>query len=189
MNQPVENTGDILSQLTEQEREAVISLPYRVGLYVSFSDLSGGFDAQEQEMEMLTSILREFSEDFCKGEFSQKIMGHCLRSCDKWPEWSKNVETVPADAEMAIETINLALSDKSMLDFKTVLFEIAVSVAMAFREDGDAQSSGGFFTKIIGLMGIGVATSAKDKLSHINVSASERKALAKLSSALDYSPT
>ena len=71
MNQPVENVSDVLSQLTDEEREAVVALPYRVGLYVSFSDLSGGWNAQEQELEMLTSILREFSEDFCKGEFSQ----------------------------------------------------------------------------------------------------------------------
>ena len=117
-------------------------------------------------------------------------MGECLRNRDKWPSWSQNIDTVPAEAEMALETINLALSDKSMLDFKTVLFDIAVSVAMAFREDGDAASSSGgsFFTKIVGLMGISIATTTKDKLSHINVSASERKALATLSKALDYSP-
>jgi hypothetical protein len=190
LNQPAENVSDVLSQLTDEERVAVVSLPYRVGLYVSFSDLSGGWDAQEQELEMLTSILREFAEDFCKGEFSQKVLAECLRGRDKWPAWSQNIDTVPAEAEMALETINLALSEKSLLDFKTVLFDIAVSVAMAFREDGDAvaSSGGSFFTKIVGLMGLTIATSTKDKLAHINVSVSERKALATLSKALDYYP-
>ena len=78
----------VFSQFSRQDELVLISLPYRVGLYVSFSDTTGGFEAQEQEMQSLSNILREFAEDFCKSEFSQKVLMESLRQRALWPAWS-----------------------------------------------------------------------------------------------------
>ena len=184
-----EQTSDILSRLSAGERDALVALPYRVGLFVSFSDLSGGWGAQEKELETLSSILREFSEDFCKSEFSQSVLMQTLRARAQWPSWSQNIDSVPVEVELALDSIKMALSDKSLLDFKTVLFDIATAVAMAFREDdGESQSSASrpsILTKILG--GFGFAGKVT-LFPQINVSQAERVALAKLAKALDYKP-
>src|SRR5688572_2345060 len=98
VNPDMHSIKEIFSQLAPEDEEALIALPYRAGLFVSFSDVTGGWDAQESEIQSLTSILREYSEDFCKTEFSQKVLMDCLQARSQWPGWSHNIESVPAQA-------------------------------------------------------------------------------------------
>jgi len=49
MNPVVYSVSEIFSQLSPEDERLLISLPYRVGLYVSFSDITGGWEAQDKE--------------------------------------------------------------------------------------------------------------------------------------------
>jgi hypothetical protein len=164
----------------------LIALPYRAGLFVSFSDVTGGWDAQESEIQSLTSILREYSEDFCKTEFSQKVLMDCLQARAKWPGWSHTIETVPAQAERVMEILDPMFSEKEMNGFREVLIDIALAVAMAFREASEKASASGRSSLIKEIITRLTGKAKKDPLSHMNISAVEKVALGKLCKAIKY---
>lgn len=172
----------IFSKFKNEDQEILISLPYRVGLYVSFADTSGGFEAQEAEMQTLSNILREFAEDFCKSEFSQKLLMESLRARPSWPSWSSGIERVPEQAKYITSIVESQFDNRSLRAFKEVLVEIAMSVAMAFREEGDDVQSSGFFGDLFGKLFGGGSVA----MAHGNISKSERAALHRLCKAMNY---
>ena len=178
VNPDMHSLQEIFSQLSPEDEEALIALPYRAGLYVSFSDVTGGWEAQESEMQSLTTILRSYSEDFCKTEFSQKTLMECLRARAKWPGWSHDIETVPEKAKQVMAILDPMFSEKELNGFREVMVDIALAVAMAFREERGQQVRPSFLSRLVG--------SKKDPLSHMNISAAEKKALTKLCKGLGY---
>lgn len=175
---------EIFSQLSPADEELLVSMPYRIGLYVSHADVTGGWDAQDSEIQSLTGILRDYSNDFCKTEFSQKVLMDCLASRAKWPSWSQAVEEVPSQTSRVITTLESMLSEKELRGFCDVLTDVGIAVAMAFREGGDTAGDKPIVREI--LSRIGTALGEKDPLDHINISESERSALKKLARALRY---
>lgn len=174
----------VFPQFKQEDELILISLPYRVGLYVSFADTSGGFEAQEAEMQTLSGILREFAEDFCKSEFSQKVLMESLRARPVWPSWSGSIERVPEQAAHIVKIMETQSDSRALRDFKDVMVEIALSVAMAFREggnDADAPRLSVFGEFLAKLFGGGQST-----LGHGNISKSERAALGRLCKAMNY---
>ena len=188
MKQPVEIVEEIFSQFSREDEAILISLPYRMGLFVSFADTTGGWDAQEAEMQSLANILREFAEDFCKGEFSQKVLMESLRARDRWPSWSHNIEQVPSEAQRITGLLENFFTEKTLRDFKEVLMEIALAVAMAFRETDEASASNGRarITALGELLARLLKVGQGDPLGHINISANERAALRRLADAMNY---
>lgn len=183
-----QRTDRIFPEFSHEEEGVLISLPYRVGLYVSFADTSGGFEAQEAEMQSLSNILREFAEDYCKSEFSQKVLMESLRVRHLWPNWSQGIESVPEEARHITDLLEMHFDDRALRAFKEVLVDIALAVAMAFREDGDTVSTAprlSGFGEFLGRF-IGTVSGKKDPLAHTNISKNERIALARLCKAMNH---
>lgn len=185
VNPDMHSLIEIFSQLSPADEELLVSLPYRIGLYVSHSDVTGGWDAQESEIASLTEILRDYSNDFCKTEFSQKVLMDCLAMRGKWPGWSQDVESVPAQSSRMMTLLEPMMSEKELSGFCEVLGDIALAVAMAFREEGAFEQERPIVQEI--LTRLGSILAEKDPLDHINISASERAALKQLAHALRYS--
>ena len=187
---PVESVEEIFTQLSPEDEVALVALPYRVGLFVSYSDISGGWEAQEREMQSLTAILREFSEDFCKSEFTQKVLMESLRRRSDWPSWSHNIETVPEEAARIVASLKSFFDDKALYAFKTILVDIALSVAMAFRETSQRDDVT-IKTSLIDSMFDAISRlrggSQTYSIEHTNISRSERAALKKFCKAIDFS--
>ncbi len=183
-----ERTERIFPQFSEDQELMLISLPYRVGLYVSFADTSGGFEAQEAEMQSLSNILREFAEDFCKSEFSQKVLMESLRARALWPTWSQNIESVPEQARFITDMMEPEFDERAVRAFKEVLVEIAMAVAMAFREDKDdaRDAKPAAFSMLTNMLGRLMGTSNAGAFSHMNISKNERIALSRLCKAMNY---
>lgn len=178
------SVNEIFTQLAPEHEAILVSLPYRIGLYVSYADVTGGWEAQDKELQSLAGILREYSEDFCKTEFCQKVLMETLMRRDAWPLWSQNIERVPEEAGQIIDTLSSMFGDKELRAFKEVLSEIAVSVAMAFHERRDIDttpvpSSGGF-------MGFFKKQPEAGPLDHIHISPSERAALLRVCEAMKH---
>ena len=177
---------EIFSQLSPADEELIISIPYRIGLYVSHADVTGGWDAQDSEIQSLTGILRDYSNDFCKTELSQKVLMDCLAARAKWPSWSHKVDEVPSQISHIVTMLETMLSEKELRGFFDVLIDIGLAVAMAFREgSGEEEGERPLVREI--LARIGTALTEQDPLSHINISESERSALKKLTRAMRYS--
>ncbi len=178
---------NIFERLTQAQVDTIISLPYRAGVYVSYSDISGGWDAQEKELQALTGILRAYSEDFCKEGLAQKVLMDCLRARGHWPAWSKGIDALPVQASESIALLAPYFPPEDLEQFKEVLVEIALAVAMAFREvtpeDEAAPGSSGFTDMLRRIIH---RPPAEDPLDHENISAGEKTALHALCGALSY---
>lgn len=182
--------AEILSQLSLEDERTLISLPYRAGLYVSFSDVTGGWEAQEKEIQSLTSILRQFSEDFFKTEFTQKVLMETLAARINWLEWSRHIENLPEQVEKMVGVLAGLMEEEELNAFSSVIIDIALAVAMAFQEHGpeggavDKQEPPLSLKDRIARM-IG-AQKGSSPLSHVNISPSEKEALLKLAESLGY---
>ncbi len=128
-----------LNALSDEIRQIVVKLPYRVGLYISMSDQSGGNDSDEAEMAALANVVTYYVEDFCKSEFAQSVMLETLRHKDEWPSWQVNIEGVHDDCVKVFDALTDQLDMKEIVAFKHNLLEIAIAVAMAYREFDDSD--------------------------------------------------
>lgn len=185
VNPDMHSLIEIFSQLSPADEEIIISLPYRIGLYVSHADVTGGWDAQDSEIQSLTAILRDYSNDFCKTEFSQKVLMDCLASRAKWPLWSHDVDTVPEQVFKIVTTLESMMSEKEIAGFCDVPTDTGIAVAMAFREGAGQETDRPIVQEI--LVRLTTVLAEKDPLDHINISDSERSALKKLARAMRYS--
>lgn len=180
----IETIEDVFSRLSPRDGELLVSLPYRVGLFVSHADTTGGWDAQEKEMQSLTNILRAFTEDYCKSELAQKVLLESMRRRANWPQWSHHLENVPKEAQQIIAVLKPLFMEKHLNSFREVLVDIAMSVAMAFHE-GDVEAITKQHSILQGFFGF-LSRTPPDPLAHMNISGSERAALSRLCQAMGH---
>ena len=124
----------ILEKLSKEQQRVLIALPYRAGRWVSESDSSGGDEADQAEMAALESIVTSYAEDFCKSEFVEELMRQTVVHKEEWPAWSENLQDVPLECQRSVDVLSDYLEAKDVEAFKSNLMEIAVAVAMAYRE-------------------------------------------------------
>ncbi len=170
---------------SSHEKDLLIRLPYRVGMWLSESDAGGGDEAAFQEKQALQSIIIAYAEDFCKSEAAQLIMEQTIRHKDSWDSWNENIESVPDECREAMITLSRTLPLKELSSFKDNLIEIAYSVAMVYREFDDEASFGERLKTYITLwierlqaFLQGNAIQSQDEI--LNISPHERKALDEL---------
>lgn len=123
-----------LNDLPQDQRQLIISLPYRVGIWISHSDDIGGEDASHEEKQALANIIDGFTRDVFGSEVVQYIMMETLTNKHLWDDWANNYANVAADCQVAIDILNTVVEEKEVSAFKQRLLEIAEAVALAFRE-------------------------------------------------------
>lgn len=180
---------DVLDKLSPDQRTLIISLPYRVGLWVSHSDDTGGDEAQDKELTALSNILQGFSAQVFGSELIQYVMDETTKRKDSWPEWNNNVENVPEDCKRALEALRQYTEEKEVKAYAQRLIEIGEAVALAFREYEDQS-----FSDQLKVYASYIMTKIRSKLTKqpvksfeqfLNISMNERRALATLASALE----
>lgn len=181
---------NFLDQLPHDQRTLLVSLPYRVGLYVSQSDESGGDDSDEAEMQALANIITAYSQEVFGAETVQYVISETVRRKGEWDGWSDDLDYVEGECHRAIDILSAAVDEKEVSAFKNHLIEIGESVALAFREYG---ASTPLIDKIKMYL---YYTSGKRRAKKsgdvykeweqfINISLDERKALCMIAEALD----
>jgi hypothetical protein len=129
-----------LEIFSEEQRELLISLPYRTGFWVSACDSSGGEEADEIEHATLVGVIEGFATDFCKTEVVEDLMRAALERKDRWSEWEANIERVPTECRSAVELLAENFDYKEVNSFKNNLLQIATSVAMSYTEFDEETS-------------------------------------------------
>ncbi|MBL4589680.1 MAG: hypothetical protein JKY11_06360 [Alphaproteobacteria bacterium] len=177
------------SNLTASEKELIVRLPYRVGVWISESDDLGGEDADLIEQQALIVIITAYVEDFCKTEFVQRVMEQTVAHKAEWSSWHENIDTVPDECRKVMHFLSGKIPDKEIMAFRANLTEIGYSVAMAYREFDDEAS---FTIRIqtylrlwlerVSALIKGDVVQSQDEF--LNISASERIALERLSEVL-----
>lgn len=131
---------DFLERLGEEEVELLVKMPYRVGYWMSQSDTTGGDESEESELQALATIVRGYSEDFCKSELVQRIMELTVQNEAKWEAWQKDLALVPNECRQLIGKLQDELPPREMDAMRFNLYEIGLSVALAYRElEEDAE--------------------------------------------------
>lgn len=123
-----------LDHFTDDEKSFLIRLPYRAGLWVSASDTTGGDESDEAEKQALANIVRGFTEDFLKSEFVEEVMRQTVAHQAEWEGWSSDIEAIPDEVRQGIDMIAGHIDFKQVHAFKSSLMDVAVTVAMAYRE-------------------------------------------------------
>ncbi len=167
---------------SDTDRVAMVALPYRIGLFISHADVTGGWEAQDAEMQTLTTILRSFAEDFCKSAFVQGLLMQTLAGRPNWIQWSHGLDNVPGECVAAMYDLRGVLSTKDLKSFQEQMMDIAFSVAQAFRENKSAPPAPppSFIARLLG------QTQRIERNTHRNISRAEHEAIKKIADALDY---
>ncbi len=183
-------SNEILGNLSDRDKRILISLPYRVGMYVSQSDTSGGDEAQGREAQTLHNILVEIEQDFCKSEIMQKILIETVANKEQWSSWGRKLEDVPDECAHAADLlVGLVEQQSDLMSVKETLIDIGVAVAMAFRESGNTYPTESPLSEAIknvrNALGRYIPSLRVDeRFMHLNISKAERAALIQLHNAL-----
>lgn len=182
-------SGDVLQKLSHDQRTLIISLPYRVGLWVSVSDDLGGEEASEKELTALNNLLIGFSQQVFGSEMLQYIMDETVSKKAQWDEWSNNTDAVPEECQKALDVLREHVDEKDVKAYSMRLMEIAEAVALAFREYEQDD-----FSNKLRIYGSYILNKMRAKMrkqptksfdQYLSISINERKALNALASAMD----
>jgi hypothetical protein len=175
-----------LSALQPADAALLISLVYKVGIWVSHADDVDGERDDEREIQALESGIRAIAKLHENKPFTSEIAREALKRKSDWAKWTDESMSAPNDARRAVKLLQSAVSEAESKDYRAFLMEIAGAVARAHGEFGafDDEPEGG----IAGLMGkiaSGFKGMASDDKNHpMNVSAAEDSALSTLAAAL-----
>lgn len=169
--------------LSEEEKNMIIRLPFRVGMWVSTSDQVGGEQSDEIERNTLYQMLFAYREDFCKSEFVEDLLSRTVAKSEYWPKWEQSLKTVPKECRIAVMLMrDNGVDEKSITSYTRALVDFAEGVAMAFNESEQAGAPN-LLGKI--LKNLGSLFGGEDNSGyHSSISAAERRALKTLNKAL-----
>ncbi len=171
-----------LDQFPEDTYRTLIALPYRVGLYVSQSDRTGGKNSDTQELAALENVVTFYVEDTLKSEFAQTIMLATLQHKAYWPEWSADTDKVPEECRYIAEYLVNVIDERKLESFKSNLLEIAITVAQAYQENARPVTFFGKLMKALTFRSEKIAV--EENAEHINISPAEKAAINKLAERL-----
>lgn len=179
-----------LESLEHSQKEMLISLPYRVGLWISQSDDTGGAEADERELLVLSGIINGFASDVFGSEVIQYIMRETVNEEARWPAWGEDLSSVLSDCTAAVYLLgqHVEVEAKDVTAFQRYMMEIGEAVALAFREFEEANFVDKMRLNLFYLRGWFKAAmghrSFKTHHEFMNISYSERQALQALAQAL-----
>ncbi len=180
----------IPQSLTDNQRELLVSLPYRVGVVVSDCDASGGEIAEEAEREVLKQILNGYAEQMLGSEGIQEIIQGTVARQDQWDTWSVEPDGVYVDCKNAMTLLGELGEVQDVNAYRNFVFGIAEAVALAFREYATDLSWFQRFSlyALYQTRKIKAAIKKKPYISFqqfLNISIKEHKVLENLADALD----
>jgi hypothetical protein len=149
------------------------------------SDRTGGSQSDKAEEDALHRVISYFVEDYCQSEFAQNVMTESLAQKSEWLHWTDQAQNILSDCAYVIENLKIHIGEKHIEAFKHNLLEIAMSVAMAYREQNEKEqtSIGHSVKEMFECIQISLGLKAKPQIDQImNISKSEKKAINDLAS-------
>jgi hypothetical protein len=176
--------GDF-SDLNQEEQALLISLPYRVGVWVSnVDDIEQTKRDDKREMKALEIVIARLAKSHRKMPFAASIMAAIQQNQSVWKAWNNNASenVVLGDVQNSLFLCHQKLSVSQLKQYKHAIWQIAVVVAQAYgeQEDPDNEMHVDHFFQWIG--GFIIAPSLKKAPE--NMSAKEKTALKKLRAIL-----
>lgn len=169
-----------ISAFSEEDKDLIMSLPYRVGLHVSYAEDEEGEADDEQELGALVGVLEHIASEH-EG-LDQQIAQGILDRKDQWENWGQGVFVIEPKCEKAVLAMQKYASEDEVKAYVKMVIEVATAVAEAYGEFGQGAEKKEGFSKFIGNVFGGFS---KDDANHpMNVSAAEDTAIASIAAAL-----
>lgn len=174
-----------LSDFSDEERALLVSLPYKVGVWISQADDVEGESDDEHEMQALERVISEVSKHHEDMPFVHQIAQATLQSKEHWPVWENQSFHVLDECAKAMALLSARVENSAQDNYRKTLLEIAHSVAEAWGEfDGGAADTAEGIGAIVGKFAT-MFGKQQDKSHVMNVSAAEDSSLAQLSAVLE----
>jgi hypothetical protein len=174
-----------LSDLTPEERELVVSVPYRVGSWISVCDDNEktNFD-DKRERQALQLAVGRMAKAHRKMPFAAAIMREIEGNRSQWTVWDNNIaeNNVLQDTEKAIGICRAKFSKKEVSQYKQAVWNTAIIVAQAFGEQIDPDNEM-HVDRFFAWLGSFIMAPSLRKAPE-NMSPTERTALKKLRAVL-----
>ncbi len=178
----------LLSSFSLSEAELLVSLPYKVGVWVSHADDEEGERDDALEMKALETCIKAIAKLHEDQPFIKDVSRETLRQKDLWPEWTDQSFNALRDGEQAMALLAGKASQDDRKNYKAVILEIATTVAQAFGEFGsfdDGDDEGSLFGGIVGKIVGGFSSLSQSDAGHpMNISPAEDSAISRLAQAL-----
>ena len=123
-----------LEQLSAEEKEMLVSLPYRAGLWVSSADKTGSPTAEDTEVATLEKIITDMGHGMFDSAFAHEVMAETFARRSDWKSWASGLETVPDTCAKAVAVIARKLGAHDLDGYRQNIMNIGMAVAEAFRE-------------------------------------------------------
>lgn len=169
----------VLSDFSDEEKESIVSLPYRAGMNISYAEDEDGEEDDVREMQALEmALLRLRSEH--EGRLNAEIIAEIIAQRDKWETWSQGVFNMEPQCKQAMVALKTKADISEIKAYIDMVVEIAQSVAQAHGEFGEPAVEKGFFGKIVDSL------TGKGQAAHhpMNMSAGESDAIKSIKTAL-----
>ncbi len=177
-----------LSSFSEEEQQLLVSLPYKVGMWVSYADDVDGEEDDRLEAKALESCIKAVARLHEDKPFIKAVAAETLRRREEWERWATQAFHVLREAEAVAALLGANLPSDQARNYKAMLMEIASVVAQAsgeFDAFDDIEEDKGGFGALVGKIVGGFSGLSHDDDNHpMNVSASESSALDELRAAL-----
>ena len=175
-----------VSDFSASELELIASLPYKVGVFVSYADDEDGERDDEKEMAALEACIKAIAGLHEDKPFTADVMRQTLAMKTEWAGWAAQSFQVPEAASQAVALLQSRASETEQKNYKAALMEIATTVAQAYGEFGEFEDEcEGGLSGLIGKITGGLSKITSDDADHpMNVSAAEDSAIEQLRSAL-----
>ena len=172
-----------LSAFSAEDADLLVSLPYRVGVSISFTEDEEGEGDDEREMEALEECIKQVAKLHQASPIVSEVAKTILENKDKWEAWSnQGVFNIAPECEKAARVLKPVVTAQELKSYKKMLLEIASAVAQASGEFGDVHEKKGFFGRVMEKVVGGFAND--DKNHPMNVGAAEDSAIEKIRRAL-----
>lgn len=174
-----------LSELSSEERNLLVSIPYRVGVWISNSDDNekSKFD-DKREMQALEGTIVRLAGLHRKMPFASSIMKDIQSNQASWGNWQGQAleDLVLADCQKALELCSAKCSKAEQAQYKHAIWQTGIIVAQAFGEQIDPDNEM-HVDRFFSWMGSFISAPKMAK-SPENMSVKEKTALKKLRAVL-----
>ncbi len=129
-----------------EEQEFLISIFYKVGVWMSYADDDEGDDegaSDAEEEKVLIQVLNTLSKKNKKSPFIAHLTAEAARHTTSHKRWAHESDTTIADAVKGGKMIKAQMSPEDLALYKSALKETAQAVATAFREGDQGEKNWG----------------------------------------------
>lgn len=169
-----------LSDISREDRDLIVSLPYRVGVWMSHAEDEGGEVDDRREMKTLERILTDIAKAEKVPVFVRELLDETISRRDRWPGWKESSFDVLPDCVRAVKILTANAGKADGNNFRRALKKIAASVAGAHGEFGFEEPRASLLRRLCG----GLCSRKERAADFMNISAAEQDAMRRLVAAL-----